>query len=258
MPTVISIINHKGGVGKTTSAVNIAAGLGELGEKVLLIDVDPQGSASLSLGVRSEGEELLHALRTTGPLPVTPSVAPGVDLVPSGPTFAEARHRFSGEVGRELMKRCMARTEGDWQWVIFDCPPTLEILTQNALRASRYVVIPVEAHFLGLSGLQHMLAMIEAEKAHHPGLEISAVIPCRAHPRRRVHQQIMAELECLFPGHVSPIVRENVALTEAPGAGKPVFQYAPRSHGTEDYRAVTDWLYLHITGKPAPARPGVA
>jgi chromosome partitioning protein len=233
-------------VGKTTSAVNIAACWGEAGEKVLLVDLDPQGSGSMSFGIKSDGNDLLQALQKTIALPVLHTKANGVDLVPSGPHFAAARQRFTGTIGNELLLRCLKQMHGDWSKVIIDCPPSLGILTMTALWASNHVIIPVEASFLAMSGLTQMVDTISSVGKHHPGLNLGAIIPCRAHPRRRVHQLIMDQLEKLFPDKVSPAVRENAALTEAPGHGKPVILFASRSNGAEDYRQVASWLSAHF------------
>lgn len=247
MRKVISVINHKGGVGKTTTAVNIAACLGKLGKKTLLIDIDPQGSSSASLGYVDNGREILNALKSTNSLPIISTKVKGVDLVASGPDFAEARNSLSGAVGSSVLERSLKGTDGTWQWVIIDCPPTLEILTLNALHASSHVVVPVEAHFLGLTGLNQIIKTINSLQEKKRDIAIGAVIPCRAHPRRRIHNQIMDELERIFPGKVSPIVRENVALAEAPAHGLPVIEYAPRSNGAEDYMRVTKWIQKHVS-----------
>jgi chromosome partitioning protein len=246
MRKIVSVINHKGGVGKTTTVVNIAACLGKLRQKTLLIDIDPQGSASASLGHVNSGQQILDSFKSTNSLPVVSTNVKGVDLVPSGPDFAEARHRLSGAIGSSVLERSLKNTDGDWQWIIIDCPPTLEILTLNALHASRYVVVPVEAHFLGLTGLNQVIGAVDSLRQKHKDLAIEAVIPCRAHPRRRIHREVMAKLEEIFPGRVSPIVRENVSLAEAPGRGLPVIEYAPRSNGAQDYIQVTKWLRKHL------------
>lgn len=246
MPQVVSVLNHKGGVGKTTSAVSIAACLGNKGRKVLLIDMDPQGSATSSFGLRDDGAALLNALQKTAPLPVTTTMAQDVDLVPSGPELAVGRQRFSGSVGAELLGRSLKQTNGPWQWILIDCPPSMEILTRNALRVSNTVFVPVEANYLGLSGLQQVIQIVDNfRSSHHHDLEIGAVIPCRAHPRRRIHDEVMASLLNLFPGKVTNYVRENVSLAEAPGHGLPVIYFAPRSHGSVDYQQVTNWILRH-------------
>jgi chromosome partitioning protein len=240
---VVSIVNHKGGVGKTTSAVNIAACWGEMGKRVLLIDLDPQGSASLSFGMADDGTALLHALQRTTALPFLPTKAQGVDLVPAGHGLAEARQRFVGIVGSELLMQCLRHTGGEWDFVIVDCPPSLGILTQNALKASAHVVIPVEANYLSYHGLSQMIQAVNIFRSQrNPVLTVRAIIPCRAQARRRIHGEFLAMMEKLLPGGIGPMVRENVSLAEAPGSGLPVVLYYPNSNGTFDYRRVAQWL----------------
>jgi chromosome partitioning protein len=242
MKKIISVVNMKGGVGKTTTAVNIAACWGELGKKVLLVDIDPQGSSSASYGVMNEGRELLDALRRRGALSVVPTDVNEVDLVPSGPELVTADQIFMGTDNNDLLSACIGETRGEWDIIIIDCPPSLGLLTMNALMASKHVLIPVEASFLGLHGLKQMTAAIESLKSRNPEINIEAVIPCRAHRRRRIHWEIMGRLEEMFPGKVTPIIRENVSLAEAPGRGKPVILTARLSKGADDYRIVTMWL----------------
>ncbi|RJX27104.1 MAG: ParA family protein [Desulfurivibrio sp.] len=238
----VSIVNHKGGVGKTTSAVNIAAALGELGRRVLVIDLDPQGSASVMLGVAADGEKLLLALQRTQALPVTRVAGAGIDLVAAGPELVKARQRFTGSLGAELLRRCLTQTAGDWEWIVIDCPPSLGILTHNALLASTEIIIPVETNFLAFAGINQMMETIRSMQSSNRDLALRAVIPCRVHSRRKIHQEFLARLNSLFPGKVAPAVRENVALAEAPAHGQPVLTYAPGSNGASDYRQVTRWL----------------
>ncbi|MFZ2446037.1 MAG: ParA family protein [Syntrophobacteraceae bacterium] len=242
MQAVIAFANNKGGVGKTTSAVNIASVLGETGKRVLVIDLDPQGSASLHFGVRDNGKGFMLALERTVALPVRATSVEGVDLIPSGPSLAEAAQRFSGVLGAELFARCLARTQGDWDMVIIDCPPGPGILTMSALRVSQHLVIPIETSLLALNGLNQLIETLDGMRRenHHP--DILGIIACRANPRLRVHKEIMAHLEKRFPGKMAPCVRENVALAEAPACEQPVTLYAPRSNGAEDYRQVARWM----------------
>ncbi len=242
MRQIISVVNLKGGVGKTTSAVNIAACWGEIGKKVLLIDLDPQGSASLSVGISSEGLELFKALQNTTALPVVSTDIPGVDIVPSGIALATAGQWLSGEEAVNILTPCLEQTQGDWNHIIIDCPPSLGVLSNNALMASQHVFVPVEASFLGLNGVKQMITAIDSVKIQNPSIKIEAVIPCRAHRRRRIHWDIMDKLKEMFPGRVSPIIRENVSLAEAPGRGKPVIMSSRISKGADDYRLVTLWL----------------
>lgn len=247
MRQVVSVANLKGGVGKTTSAVNIAACLGEIGKRVLLIDLDPQGSASLSLGVENSGEELLFALKNETPLPVMPIEVPGVELVPSGMSLTTGQMTLIGEESNNALASCLEHTPGNWDYVIIDCPPSYGALTINALIACNRIVVPVEASFLGLNGLKQMVSAIDSLKPKNPGLEIEAILPCRAHRRRRIHWDIMDSFNSMFPGKVSPIIRENVSLAAAPGMGKPVIYTDRLSKGADDYRFVTLWLDDRLT-----------
>ncbi len=253
MKRVVSVVNLKGGVGKTTTAVNLAACWGEMGKKVLLVDMDPQGSASMSVGIMNEGGELLDALQSKTALPVVSTEVPNLDLVPSGMAMATANQWFTGDNANEILFHCLGLTRGDWDLVVIDCPPSLGFHTMNALMTSQHVIVPVEASPLGLNGLKQMAVAIEAVKPLNPEVKIDAVIPCRAHRRRRIHWEIMDNLKEMFPGKVSPIIRENVALTEAPGKGKPVIMTARVSKGADDYRLVTMWVDEQINGKAEPA-----
>lgn len=246
MKQVVSIVNLKGGVGKTTTAVNLAACWAEQGKKVLLVDLDPQGSASVCVGVTNDGTQLLNAMQKIIALPVVATELPGLDLVPSGPELVAARQIFIDGPGDEIFSSCLRQTTGDWDCVIIDCPPSLDVLMMSSLLASRHVIIPVEASFLGLNGLRQMVSAVMSTKARNPELEIRAVVPCRAQPRRRIHWEIMDRLKEMFPGKVSPIIHENVSLAEAPGRGKPVILSARISRGSDDYRLASLWLSEHI------------
>ena len=246
MKHIVSIVNHKGGVGKTTTAVNLAAAIGESGKRVLVIDFDPQGSASMYLGVESDGKDLLDALASTSALPVVADVAEGVDLVPAGLGLVDARQRFTSALGVDLLDRCLHRTEGDWDWVIIDCPPSMGVLTLAGLRAGSEVIIPVEANFLALKGLNQLLEFLDSLSHKIRGIEVVGLVPCRAQPRRRIHREILEQLEQQFPGKVTPVVRENVSLAEAPGRGRPVTDCKPHSHGAEDYRQIGRWVLENL------------
>jgi chromosome partitioning protein len=248
MKKVLSVVNLKGGVGKTTTAVNLAACWGETGKKVLLVDMDPQGSASISVGIMNEGDELLEALQSMSGLPIVSTEVPGLDLVPSGMALATANLLQAGSGENNALTKCLEQTDGNWDLIVIDCPPSLGFHTLNALMASQHVIIPVETSFLGLNGLKQMVTAIESCKLKNMELNIEAVIPCRAQRRRRIHWDIMDTLKEMFPRKVSPIIRENVSLAEAPGRGKPVILTDRLSKGADDYRLVTLWLDGLITG----------
>lgn len=253
MRRVIAIANHKGGVGKTATAVNLAAAFAERGEPALVVDLDPQGSASAWLGIEDEGSAALEAFASGARLPVRPTAHQGLDLVPSGTAMASAERRLSGEIGAErLLADALARTGGAWEWVLLDCPPGLGLLAVNALAAAQGVLVPVEAHHLGLRGLADSRRTVEAVRRRlNPAVEIVGVLPCRAHGRRALHREVLEALETSFPGRVGPAIRENVALAEAPAHGLPVTRYAPRSNGASDYREAARWLGEVMTVHPS-------
>lgn len=206
----VAVVNHKGGVGKTTTAVNFAACLGQKGLKVLLVDLDPQGSATLHLGISDTGERLLAALQSSTQLPVMKTDFQGLSLVPSGYHMSEARKRFSRAIGEGLLERALVQTPKDWDWIVIDCPPALEILTMMGLSACERIIVPVEANFLGISGLEQLLTTLEEGFILKDLREqIMAIVPCRAHPRRKMHNLMLEKLNSLFPGRVAPFIREK-------------------------------------------------
>ena len=241
-PPVLTFFNNKGGVGKTSLIYHLAWMYASQGKRVVIVDLDPQGSASLSIGVINEGRELQNALQKIVALPVVSTNVPGLDLVPAGPELVAARNVFVDGPGDEIFNSCLRQTSGDWDCVIIDCPPSLDVLTMSALMACQHVIVPVEASFLGLNGVKQMVAAIDSVKSRRPELDIRAIVPCRAHPRRRIHWEIMEKLKGMFPGKVSPIIHENVSLAEAPGRGKPVIMTSRISRGSDDYRLVSLWL----------------
>lgn len=255
MRKILSIANQKGGVGKTTATVNLAAALGALGKKVLVVDFDPQGSASLSLGMPDNGSLLLKALESCSALPVLQTPYTGVDLVPSGRNLVAARFQFSLAMSQDLLSICLEQTQGPWDWVLIDCPPTLDIITLAALWSSRHVLIPVEGSHLSIHGLEQMVRTVSDLRDQGADLEIEAILPSRIHPRRRIYWEIMLRLEQEFPDKVAPVIRENVSLTEAPGKGKPVQLFARTSHGTRDFQDVCEWLLRRFEDETRPPMP---
>lgn len=244
---VIAVANQKGGCAKTTSTVNLAACLGAMGERVLVVDLDPQGSASLHLGIEDDGAGLLKHFEEPAPLDdlIKHEVAKGVDLVPAGIGLATVDLRLTGKIAWEKrLKRCLAKTAGKWSWVLIDCPPGLGFLTVNALLAADAVLIPVQSTALSIAGLRDLMATIDQVRDEdHPSLQIAGILPCQAHPRRVLHRQAIDVMETDFPGFVAPLViRENAAVAEAAGHSVPVIQYDPSSNGAEDYMAAAKWL----------------
>jgi len=240
----LAIANQKGGSGKTTTAVNLAAALGEHGRRVLVVDLDPQASASHWYGIKDAGRGLLELFTGTRHLAglIVPTGAPGVALVPSSAWLVGVEKALAGEVGAELvLQRHLRRLPAEqWDYVLVDCPPTLGVLTVNALAAVREVLVPVEAHVMALHGVAQLLQTVDVvrERLNSP-LELAGILACRVDTRTRHAHEVVEQLRHRFHTLVyRVIIRENVRLAEAPSFGQPITQYDPRSAGAEDYRAL--------------------
>ncbi len=240
----LAIANQKGGSAKTTTAVNLAATLGERGCRVLLLDLDPQASASHWYGITNAGRGLLDVLVEHGTLEalVQPTAVQGVDLVPASTWLVGVEKALAGEVGAEtlLRRRLEALPADRWAYVVVDCPPTLGLLTVNALAAVQAVLVPVEAHVMALQGLAQLLQTVDVVQARlNPALAIAGILACRVHARTRHAQEVVEELRRRFGDLVYQVViRDNVRLAECPSFGCPITHYDPRSTGTADYRAL--------------------
>ncbi len=253
MTDVISIINHKGGVGKTSTAVNTAAILASTGFKVLLIDLDPQGNSTSWLAGSDDGSRLLTLLLDRGSPAVHATMVPGLELLCGGTALASASKTLEQQGEAEfLLQRALGPHLSRWDLVFIDCPPSLGLLTLNGLTASDQVLVPLETSPLGLKGLEDSTRLIHAVRRKlNPGLEFTGVVPCRVHARRSLHRDIVNLLEEKFADRVAPHVRENVAVAEAPAYQLPVHLYKAHSAGAADYRQVAGWLLRKLNRKPA-------
>jgi chromosome partitioning protein len=240
----IAVSNQKGGSGKTTTVVNLAAALGERKSRVLVVDLDSQHNASTWLAVHDGDRGLLDVFLGKGNLSslVRQTNVSGVDVVPSSSWLMGAEKALAGEVGAEtILRRQVERLPRDrWDYLLLDCPPALGTVTVNALAAAREVLVPVEAHVMALSGLAQLRTTVEAIRERlNPELEITGILACRVDWRTRHAADVVEELRRQFGKKVfRTVIRENVRLAEAPSFGNPITQYAPDSHGAEDYRAL--------------------
>lgn len=240
MATVISLLNHKGGVGKTTSAINIGAGLVELGYRILLIDLDPQANLSLSLGIPRQGVTIYESLM--GESDLSPfEVRKNLHVVTSSLDLSSAEMELVNEAGREyILRELFAGVEDDYDYIIIDCPPSLGLLTLNALTSSQQVIIPLQTEFLALQGLAKIKQVIQKVKLRlNKDLHISGVLATMYDKRKVLNRDVVETIQKYFgPLLLETYIRDNVALAEAPASRQDIFSYAKNSNGAKDYLAV--------------------
>lgn len=240
MGKIISLMNHKGGVGKTTSAINIGAGLVELGHRVMLVDLDPQANLTLSLGIPRQPVTIYESIRGESPL-VPFTVRPGLDVVTSTLDLSGAEMELINEAGREfILRELFEMVREDYDFVIIDCPPSLGLLTLNALTSSDLVFIPLQTEFLAMQGLAKIQQVINKVKLRlNKRLRIGGVIATMYDHRKVLNRDVVETIKKYFGDAVfETMIRDNVALAEAPAQRQDIFSYSPKSPGAEDYLAL--------------------
>jgi chromosome partitioning protein len=244
----IAILNQKGGTGKTTTAINLAAGLAERGEDVLLLDTDAQGNVGASLGVR--GDKTLYHVIVDGvdPVDVAIPVRKHLDVVTSDASLAAAEiwlaRLDTDERARILMQRLnLNRVTRRYGYVLLDCGPSQNLLNQNALTYADEVIVPVTCDYLALVGVKQVIKTIRAVEKHlHHAVRISAILPTFYDSRVRLARESYQTMKEHFKEKCLEPVRQNTRLAEAPANRKTIFEYAPDSHGAVDYRRVVEWV----------------
>lgn len=232
MGKIISIANFKGGVGKTTSTVNIGAGLSMEGKRILLIDLDPQFNLTQSLGLLDAHKPIYGALR--GEYALEPvAITEGLFIIPSSLDLIKAEIELSGEFKREeILSRLIAPLTHQYDFIFIDCPPSLGLLTINAFIASDEIYVPIEAEFLALKGYA-----ILSEAIGRIGLSIDHVFITKFDGRKVLNRNVLDTIRhSLSDIAFKTVIRENIALAEAPTQGLDIFRYAPKSVGADDYR----------------------
>ncbi len=242
MSRVISISNHKGGVGKTTSVVNIGAGLAYKGRKVLLIDLDPQANLTISFGV-SETEHSVYDAFTNEQSLQPINVRKNLDVIPASAELAAAEIELNTETGQESnISKLIEPIRNDYDYIIIDCPPSLGLLTLNAFAASDEVIIPIQPHFLAVKGLAKIIEVVNGIKTTlNRKVEITGVFVVMFDKRKILHKDVLDTIIMYFDDRVFKTkVRTNIALAEAPAVGQDIFEYAPESNGAFDYGRIVN------------------
>ena len=245
MEKIIAVANQKGGVGKTTTTVNLAACIAELGKKVLLIDMDPQGSATSGFGVNKvEQEKTVYEL-LLGEYSVNEcilrDVIPGVSIIPSNVNLAAAEIELIGIEDKELiLKKELEYVLNDYDYIMFDCPPSLNTLTLNAMTTSNSVIVPIQCEYLALEGLSDLITTVNLVKERlNPSLDLEGIVFTMFDGRTVLSQDVVNTVTQSFPDKVYQAkISRNVRLSEAPSFGKPINIYDPKCSGTENYRAL--------------------
>jgi chromosome partitioning protein len=239
---IISIVNQKGGVGKTTTAVNLAAALAEAGKFVLLVDLDPQGNATSGLGSKPQELErgLYHALMGQDSVHnvVLNTKHAGLRVVPATPDLAGANVELVNVEGREMkLSDLLSEVQHAYEYVIIDCPPSLGILTLNGLVAADAILIPVQAEYYALEGLGQLLKTIELVRDNiKPNLQILGAVLTMYDGRNRLSEEVMHELYQYFPNNIfRSVIPRTVRLAEAPSFGQSIFHYEPGGKGAKAY-----------------------
>lgn len=250
---ILCFSNHKGGVGKTCSSCNVGAGLALRGQKVLLVDLDPQANLSMSLGLIDTEENIYRAI--TGRCSIeqaTFNITENLDIVPSALDLAAAEAELVAEPGREyLLKEILDVVKHKYDYILIDCSPSIGLLTTNALTAADEVFIPLQAQYLSLQGISKLTEIVsKIQKRINKNLTIGGVFITQYDSRKVLNRDIADIIEKHFSDQIFKTkIRDNVSLAEAPGKHKDIFRYNSKCYGAQDYADLCEEILLRVQNK---------
>jgi chromosome partitioning protein len=254
LPRVIAIANQKGGVGKTTTTINVGASLAELGQRVLIVDLDPQANASTGLGIENRGLEtsMYHVLMQEVPLEncIEPTDVKGLFLAPASLDLAGAEIELVPAFSRETrLRRSIELVREQFDYVLIDCPPSLGLLTVNGLSAAQEVLVPIQCEYYALEGLGQLLRNVDLVRRNlNPDLHVSTIVCVMYDARTKLADQVVTEVRDHFGDKVvGAVVPRSVRLSEAPSFGQPITTFDPRSRGALAYRDVAKEIHDEST-----------
>lgn len=261
MAHVIAITNQKGGVGKTTTAINLGAALAEMGHYTLLGDLDPQGGLSLGLGLAAHDLDLtIYNILTDTRIPVagiTHHVRAHLDLLPSNIDLAVAEFQLIAQMGREyILREALQNVRSQYEYIVLDCPPSLNLLTVNALTAADAIIVPLQVEYFAMRGLEQLMDVYSRVRRRlNPDLEIIGIVPTMVDVRRTNDQQILQEVTKAYPGMLLDVyVKESIKFADAPRHQRSILELDPRHDGARSYRNLAR-IVLQYYGEYAEPEP---